>query len=300
MSHSADEERARALEATGNYRVLRRFVPARSYAPADHPVEDKALRRGLILDVETTGLDSGRDQIIELGMLPFDYSARYGTVMAVHEPLSYFEDPGQPLRPEIIELTGITDAMLAGQRIPDEPVKDCLASASLIIAHNAPFDRPFMERRFAQARESSWACSQREVPWKAYGLRSLSLEMLLLQKCRLFFEGHRATVDCQALLHLLATPFGDGSLPLQHLLRSARQPQLRLWATDAPFDRKDLLKERGYRWNNGERGGVKAWYRDLGPEEEAEETAWLSAQIYGRPEGWLLEKQSARDRYRRS
>ena len=43
-------------------------------------------------------------------------------------------------------LTGITDAMLAGQRINLDAVEAFIEQADLVIAHNAGFDRPFCER----------------------------------------------------------------------------------------------------------------------------------------------------------
>ena len=58
------------LEAQGDYRVLRRLrspEPLRE-APA-------GTRRALLADVETTWLDPDRDEIIELAMVPFFYTA---------------------------------------------------------------------------------------------------------------------------------------------------------------------------------------------------------------------------------
>ncbi|MBR0851690.1 hypothetical protein JQ543_28395 [Bradyrhizobium diazoefficiens] len=63
MSDTQDLERlAAALESSGEYRVLRRLRLANSACPpAGAPT-----RRGVIVDVETTGLDSATDEIIEL------------------------------------------------------------------------------------------------------------------------------------------------------------------------------------------------------------------------------------------
>ena len=56
------EEMASALEASGDYRVLRRLQP-RMFKPDFIP----SARLALYVDVETTGLDPRQDEIIELG-----------------------------------------------------------------------------------------------------------------------------------------------------------------------------------------------------------------------------------------
>ena len=52
------EPLARQLEASGDYRVLRRFVPRDSYGKAD----GESIGRGIVLDVETTGLSSRSEE----------------------------------------------------------------------------------------------------------------------------------------------------------------------------------------------------------------------------------------------
>jgi len=48
---------------------------------------------------------------------------------------------------------------------------------------------------------------------------------------------------------VLRRPFGEtGATALKVLLESAREPSLRVWATGSPFESKDVLKTRGYRW----------------------------------------------------
>src|SRR4051812_2546674 len=64
------EAAARMLEATGDYRVLRRLQP-RPIALSRTPRQGEKI--AIIVDTETTGLDHTKDEVIELGMLSFTY-----------------------------------------------------------------------------------------------------------------------------------------------------------------------------------------------------------------------------------
>ena len=287
------ESLAKRLEASPDYRVLRRFVPPGRY----HEADGSSTATALVVDVETTGFDPVRDRIIEFCGVPFVFERDSGRILTVGAAVSFLEDPGRPIPEEITRLTGITDAMVAGKSIDESVVGALAAEAGLVIAHNAAFDRPFVDRRLAAFRDKAWACSQREVPWKALGSSSGALEFLLMKRCGLFFDGHRADADCHALIRLLQEPFDDGTLPLRHLLESARTPSFKVWALGAAFDKKDALKQRRYRWSNGEAGQPKAWYKTMSAAEVEAEHAWLRQAIYDGGAGWKTDKLDAKRRY---
>jgi DNA polymerase-3 subunit epsilon len=274
MSEDRDElERMRrALEASGRYRVLERYEKPARYQPA--PAEDVEVRTGLYVDVETTGLSSSQDRIIELGLVAFEFD-REGRIYRLLHELSAFEDPGVPLPPEIIRLTGITDTMVAGRRLPEDEIAGWVDRAHLVIAHNAAFDRPFLERRLPAFERRAWACSQRDVPWHAEGFEGRKLEYLAMKQ-GFVFDGHRAASDCLAGIHLLSMPLPTSErLALDVLLERARRKGGRLYAVDSPYRTKDLLKARGYGWNG------RVWFRDLPSDQLEAEAAWLRAEVYG-------------------
>ena len=90
-------------------------------------------------DLETTGLSSLHDTIIEIG----------AAIMKGNEVLSTFQtfvDPHRPLQPKIVDLTGINDQMLAGQPDISEAMPKFLEYVGNrpLCAHNADFDIGFV------------------------------------------------------------------------------------------------------------------------------------------------------------
>jgi hypothetical protein len=93
-----------------------------------------------------------------------------------------------------------------------------------------------------------------------------------------FHEAHRAQSDCEVLLHLLQHRFApDQPTPMQQLLAAASKKGYRLGALGAPFETKDLLRARGYRWDAERR----LWSREvLGDEAARDEAQWLQTIVH--------------------
>jgi len=285
------EAMALALERHADYRVLRRLPVQQQFAhPPGGPVT-----RLLILDTETTGLDASRDRIMELALLRVDVDLATGLPVGTVDVYDGLEDPGMPIPPEIQELTGISDDMVRGHKLDELRVAAMLADADLVVAHNAGFDRPFVEARLAQFAQLPWACSFADLDWKKEGRGSAKLTQLALE-LGWFYDAHRAEMDCHALLAVLASPLPvSGQTGLAQLLSVAARPSFRLQATAAPFEAKDLLKARGYRWD----GVHRVWHTRLGDEAQLQaECEWLKASVYGnRAARVQVERLDAGNRY---
>lgn len=65
------------------------------------------------------------------------------------------------------------------------------------------------------------------------------------------------------------------------MLDNAGQLRFKLWATNSPYESKDLLKARGYRWSNPQTDKHKAWFIELTEDKVAEEINYLRSNIYG-------------------
>ena len=275
---------AEQLRGSDEYRVYRRFHPRRDW-PTATPANT---RRAILVDVETTGLAPEKNVIIQLAITPFEYTPD-GMIVRADPCQTWLEDPGHPLDPKISRLTGLTDADVAGQRIDDEAVAAIVNAAVLVIAHNAGFDRVFLEKRLSVFADKHWACSQKDVDWEAEGMTSQKLEFLVERLCGKFYQAHDATEDCEILVELLSTKVPSQGRPvLAAILESGRQPRVRLWATGAPYDNKDALKDRDYHWFAGSASKEKAWHRDLPREQLATELEWLKATVYNGMDGNVL------------
>ncbi|WP_456710891.1 3'-5' exonuclease [Bradyrhizobium sp. USDA 4452] len=273
------ERMAAVLESSGRYRILRRLEPRSVYCLPD---ETARLHRGIFLDIETTGLDQARDEIIEIGMVPFDFASD-GRIFSVHEAFSRFRDPGRPIPAEVTAITGITDDMVRGSSIDPAEFEAFLGEAVVVIAHNAAFDRRFAERSCDAFARLAWVCSWSEINWAAEGFVDGTRLGQLAAACGFFHDGHRAVHDCRAGLEILSRVLPrSGRRGLDVLLESARAPRWRVRAIGAPFDLRETLKRRGYRWDPGESGGPRAWFIDV-PEGAVEgERGFLMREIYRR------------------
>lgn len=270
-----DEAMAQHLEATGNYRVLRKLQsrPVVAQLRSGFPL------RGVVLDTETTGLNYRTDEIIEIGIIAFTFNdaGEIGDVTGVYGGL---QQPTVPIPADITRLTGITDDMAAGQVIDIALVKSLIEPADLIIAHNAGFDRPFCEAFSPVFANKAWACSVSEIDWSARGFEGSKLGYLIGQS-GFFHDGHRAVDDCFALLEVLGRGrVSSTDTPFAELYRSSQRSRVRIYAENAPFDMKDHLKARGYRWSDGSDGRPKSWWVELPEEKLDEELHFLRSDIY--------------------
>ncbi|WP_454758823.1 3'-5' exonuclease [Caulobacter segnis] len=288
------EDAAALLAADPNFRVLRRLpcgLSERGTAPPDAIV-------GVIVDVETTGLDVEIDDVIELGMIKFafDRSGLVGPRLDVYQSLN---EPSAPIPAEIVALTGITQADVQGRKIEPREIKDFLRGVSLVIAHNAAFDRPFCERLFSGFSELAWGCSATEIDWRAEGVSGSRLEYVVAS-FGYFYEAHRAIDDCNAVHNILGLPLAKTGVPvLARLLEAARRSDVRVFADGAPYSSRIALKRRGYRWNDGLNGYPRAWWKDVPTVDLDEELSALEVEIGPGLEPTLV-RMTAKNRFRKA
>ena len=169
---------------------------------AVHGESDASLDSEFVaFDIECTGLYSYRDRITEIGAVLF----RGGEIV---DTFNTFVDPGMPIPSEIVRLTGITDADVAGAPGEDEALRAFMAFCGErpIIAHNADFDVGFLsacaERHgidFAPVYMDTLVLAQTLLPHlKRHKLDVVSNYLSLPE-----FNHHRASDDAMVVARIM-------------------------------------------------------------------------------------------------
>jgi len=270
----------KGLSQDGQTITIRRFngqfnIP--SFVTPQWILENRAdLGTAAVVDVETTGLDHKSDRVIEIAVRTVKFHKGKGDLVSIDESYSELQDPGFPISADTTEITGLTDQDLKGHNIDWAQVKTLLNRCDLIIAHNAGFDRPFIERELGEKISKVWACSWKQIDWaeKGYDIKQLGL---LCAYHGFFTDAHRALNDVNALLNLLSFSAAEtGTGYLTELFVNANRSQVKVVASGSPFESKDALKSQGYRWNPEGRSWSKVLYTDLVPKE----VEWLETEVY--------------------
>lgn len=269
---------ASLLDKPEQYKIIQKYQKPDFYN-VDNSISKQI---GVFLDTETTGLSYHTDKILELGMVKFEYCVD-GHIYRILEEFNQYQDPKEPIAPHITQLTGITDEMVKGKNINKDEVAKFLEGVDIIIAHNAQFDRPFFEKMFPGIEPKAWGCSRVDIDWQIEGIESQKLEYLAY-KYNFFYEGHRAVTDCLAGLHLLTQNLPISKQPvLKQLLTNCYKTRFKIWAKNAPYETKDLLKGRHYRWLDNKENNYKAWCIEIYEDKIEEEINYLRSNIYPTP-----------------
>ena len=228
------------------------------------------------LDFETTGLSFDSDEVIEIGLRTLAVRKdNYSEFSAVKEYSSY-NDTEINLDEEIVQLTGITKDMIRGKKIDWRQVEDILAISDVVVAHNASFDRHFLEKNIDI--DSIWACSKADINWKKRGFLNTKLELLSIWH-GFYNESHRAMNDVDATAHLLLHPSYEKYPPLEELIENSQKKHY-LIINRFPYNPNfiKMLKQRGgYRYNPSDKSWRILFKDKLKSDKEAE---WLKENIY--------------------
>ncbi|WP_242416525.1 DNA polymerase III subunit epsilon [Sphingomonas panni] len=271
------ETLAMLLERHPDYRVQRRLRPISRYGGS--PSRDGGCVSGCAVRVGTTGSDHLQHALSELSMQCFRADAS-GRITHAGPAFSWLGDTGEHV-PGIGKRTCHDEFAVAGRRICEAEATSLILDADFVVAHDAGFDRPFVEKRLPLAAGRPWICSMRDVDWGAFGFDGTGLRGLLAQM-GWFYGTSNADADVSALLRLLDHAPETGPTVLARAIATAASPGWIVEAHHAPLGAGDLLRTRGYRWDATRR----RWWTEVPTEAFDEEVEWASLNVYagrGRP-----------------
>lgn len=206
----------------------------------------------LFVDFETTGLDTRKDEVTEVGAVLWDSASKQPTRIS-----GYLVKTKYPVSAEITKITGITNEMLESDGIASKPALEAVLrmakSADYITAHNGnEFDKPMLEswcgREGLEAPKQFWLDTKIDLPVSAY---DKGASMFVMAAAHGFlYDAHRAVSDCLATAKVLAH-YDVGAV-----IERAKKPSVSCRAVVSYEDRLQA-KEAGFHW----KPELKLWVR---------------------------------------
>ena len=157
----------------------------------------------IIFDIETTGLNTQEDRIIEIGAI----KVNDGVVI---DEFNRLINPGFLISSEITNINGITNEMLENENYPGVVLAEFnrfIGDAKFLIGHNAiRFDYPFIQSEFKRnyikhtpihCRDTVWIARQKMKGLRSYSLKNLSEHFNITNE-----TAHRALSDVYATYQL--------------------------------------------------------------------------------------------------
>ncbi|MGP1428605.1 MAG: PolC-type DNA polymerase III [Fusobacterium sp.] len=166
--------------------------------PKDKKIDEEEF---VVFDIETTGLNSHTNKIIEIGAVKI----KAGRII---DRYSQLINPGISIPYHITEITSITNEQVANQPKIDEVIGKFVEfiGDAVLVAHNAPFDMGFIKRDIKEYLNIDLEASVIDTlqmardlfpDFKKYGLGDLNKSLgLALEK------HHRAVDDSQATANM--------------------------------------------------------------------------------------------------
>jgi DNA polymerase-3 subunit epsilon len=175
----------------------------------------------VVLDVETTGLSPHNDEILEMALILFRYDRSTGRVVEIVGTYSGLREPLCRIPRVASRVHGITRQAVRGKRLDYRKIRRMAAEADFVVAHNANFDRQFVERLMPSFSRRTWMCSLYGIDWLKRGFPDRSLVGLARAHGIRNTNPHRALGDAKALLALLSSKSRGRRSRLFQLLCSA-------------------------------------------------------------------------------
>ena len=214
---------------------------------------------GLVVDTETTGLEKN-DEIFELTILPFMFDDDLN-ICEVKKSITKYQYPKKAMSQEALDITGIDLDSIKGETFDKSALNTLLKKAEVVLSHNAPFDRHFIEKDLGTP-DLTWGCSMTDIDWKAKHFNARVLDYIAF-RLGYWFDAHKSSYDCLATLHILSSKIESEKTIFQEIMDKIYEPASTITINGTKFSDNTALKELGCRWNPNEKNWIKTDVSDI-------------------------------------
>jgi hypothetical protein len=224
----------------------------------------------IFCNIVTTSLRPADGDVLRINLKFCLYKKDHG-FSKIRKTVSFFQDPKRKLSDEESRFLDFDLDENKESNINWELVGDLFDKAGLIISHNSSFVKPWIEK-YIGPRETLWGCSMQHADWSGLGFPSRGLETISVFS-GFFYDFGSSLKSLDSLLFCL-----DKNGLVNPLIENAFEPDLHVYAANAPRDLNYLLKERRYRWNPD----LGCWWLALKDRSHGElESVWLTKNLPG-------------------
>ncbi len=175
-----------------------------------------------MVDVETTGLNPNRDEIIEFAAVLFRFERDTFEIIDIADSYVGLREPRITIPYHVTKIHGLNFSDVKGKSLDTIHIQIILEKAELILAHNAQFDKGFVTRLLPYTINKLWVCTMNGISWKGKGCPSKGLQNLVQYYKIKADKSHRALADVNACIELLKQRDQDGRVFFAELLSPLR------------------------------------------------------------------------------
>lgn len=213
----------------------------------------------VIIDTETTGLDPSKGKVLEVAAVLYNIPTR--SILAQLSTLCQaIDNPAYEInRIEVESLKRIpANIEFSGLNL----IAEMMNNAEAIIAHNAEFDKKWIETipaLYSSAVSKKWICTRKDVVWPVRKGIPLNLIHICVDLGVPVVSAHRALSDCLLLVSAL-----ECIEDIEFFLDKSGKGRITYHA-NVSYENRQIVKEAGFSWDNEK----KVWFAKLTPEQAA-------------------------------